>query len=110
MAAAPSAAILFARGLIGPRRWRTSRRTDVSDSSPISRIIDRPTGDTESKESSALIVGTAAFIVGGLIALIVFWGQEVPISGRGSLGDFAAIGGAITAAAAFVLGCVLRRR
>jgi hypothetical membrane protein len=82
----------------------------VSDSSPISRIIDRPTGDTESKESSALLIGTAAFIVGGLIALIVFWGREVPISGRGSLGDFAALGGAITAACAFVFGCVLRRR
>ena len=82
----------------------------MSDSSPISRILDRPTGDTESKESSALLVGTAAFIVGGLIALLVFWGREVPISGRGSLGDFAAIGGAITAVCAFVLGCVLRRR
>lgn len=82
----------------------------MSDSSPISRILRRPIGDTESKESSALLVGTAAFIVGGLIALVFFWGREVPISGRGSLGDFAALGGAITAVIAFVFGCVLRIR
>lgn len=82
----------------------------MSDSSPISRILSRPIGDTESKESSALLVGTAAFIGGGLVALILFWGRDVPISGRGSLGDFAAIGGAITAAGAFIFGCVLRRR
>ena len=82
----------------------------MTDSSPISRILSRPTGDTESKESTALLIGTAAFVVGAVVALFFFWGRDVPISGRGSLGDFAAIGGAVTALAVFVLGSVLRRR
>lgn len=82
----------------------------MSDSSTISRILRRPTGDTESKESTALLVGTAAFVVGGLVSVFLFWGRDVPISGRGSLGDFAAIGGAVTAVFVFIFGCVLRRR
>ncbi len=82
----------------------------MTDSSPISHILTRPTGDTESKESTALLVGTAAFVVGAFVALFFFWGRDVPIAGRGSLGDFAAIGGAITSLLVFIFGCVLRRR
>ena len=52
-------------------------------------------------ESIALIVAVAAFVVGGLVALIVFWGRELPIDGRQSLGDFTALLGAIAATVGF---------
>ncbi|WP_231868173.1 DUF998 domain-containing protein [Microbacterium sp. CH1] len=55
-------------------------------------------------EATALIVG-AAFLLGGfLVALPVFWGHQLSISGTGSIGMFAAYGGAIAAALAFALG------
>jgi hypothetical membrane protein len=60
-------------------------------------------------ESSALIVGALFFVVGFVIGLPVFWGHEMPISGTGSIGNFAAYGGAATAAAAFVLGRLIVR-
>ncbi len=55
-------------------------------------------------EATALIVGTAFFLVGFAVGFPVFWGHELSISGPGSLGAFAAWGGAITAAIAFFLG------
>lgn len=55
-------------------------------------------------EAIALIVGATFLVVGFVIGLPVFWGQELAISGTGSIGAFAAYGGAITAVIAFVLG------
>lgn len=55
-------------------------------------------------EATALIVGAGFLLVGFGIALPVFWGHEMSISGTGSIGTFAAYGGALTAALAFVLG------
>jgi hypothetical protein len=63
----------------------------------------------ESRESSALIVGAGAFMLGAVVGLFVFWGRDAPISGRGSVGDFVAIGGGLVAIAAFLLGGALRR-
>lgn len=60
-------------------------------------------------EATALIVGSAFLVVGFAIGLPVFWGRELPISGTGSIGVFAAIGGAITAALAFALGRLVVR-
>lgn len=65
--------------------------------------------DAEARESSALLVGGVIFIVGLVPGIFVFWGRDAPISGRGSLGDFAAIGSAIAAILAFLYGCFLRR-
>ena len=45
-----------------------------------------------------------AVVAGFAIGFPVFWGHELSISGPGSIGAFAAYGGAITAAAAFLLG------
>jgi hypothetical protein len=81
----------------------------MSESSSIARILRHPVASTESRESSALLAGAAAFVVGALVGLFVFWDRDVPISGRGSIGDFAAIGGALVAIAAFLFGCALRR-
>ncbi|MGJ4845977.1 hypothetical protein [Leifsonia sp. Le1] len=74
---------------------------------PLSRVLRRPVGSVESVESSALLIGAAVFVVGGIVALFVFWDRDLPISGRGSIGEFAAIGGAVTAAVVFALGRIL---
>jgi hypothetical membrane protein len=55
-------------------------------------------------EATALIVGAAFLLVGFLVTLPVFWGHQLSISGTGSIGMFAAYGGAIAAALAFALG------
>lgn len=81
----------------------------MSGPSPIARILRHPIASEESRESSALLIGAAAFIAGVLVGLLVFWGREVPIAGRGSLGDVVAVGGALVAIAAFLFGCALRR-
>ncbi|MGL3150098.1 DUF998 domain-containing protein [Microbacterium sp. A82] len=52
-------------------------------------------------ESFALILAVGAFVVSGLIAVSVFWGRELPISGRQSVGEFAAISAAIAAVLSF---------
>jgi len=81
----------------------------MSESSSIARILRHPIASAESRESTALLIGGGAFVVGAITGVIFFWGREVPISGRGSIGDFVAIGGAVIAIAAFLFGCVLRR-
>src|SRR3954470_21276681 len=78
-------------------------------SAAIGRIVRHPTRDAESRESTALLVGASAFVLGAGVGLVAFWGRDVPLSGRGSLGDFVAIGGAVAAVAAFVAGFALRR-
>lgn len=60
-------------------------------------------------EATALIVGSVVLVGGFAIGLPVFWGRELPISGTGSIGAFAAIGGAITAALAFAVGRLVVR-
>ncbi|KNY07599.1 DUF998 domain-containing protein [Microbacterium sp. GCS4] len=60
-------------------------------------------------EATALIVGALFLVAGFAIGLPAFWGRELPISGTGSIGVFAAIGGAITAALAFALGRLVVR-
>ncbi|WP_262000567.1 DUF998 domain-containing protein [Microbacterium sp. Mcb102] len=60
-------------------------------------------------EATALIVGAGFLVIGFLVALPVFWGHDLAISGSGSIGVFAAFGGAITAAIAFALGRIAVR-
>lgn len=55
-------------------------------------------------ESVALGVGTIAFLVVVLVALPVFRFESAPIAGAGSLGEFAAIAGAVVAVVAFAVG------
>ena len=59
-------------------------------------------------ESRALVVGSAAFLVLGLVAFLLVGREPVPVSGRGSAGDIAALGTAVLGAAAVVAGCVQR--
>ncbi|WP_435743446.1 DUF998 domain-containing protein [Microbacterium sp. PMB16] len=60
-------------------------------------------------EATALIVGGAFLVLGFVVALPVFWGRELSISGAGSIGVFASFGGAVVAAAAFALGRLATR-
>ena len=55
-------------------------------------------------EATVLIVGASFLLAGVVIALPAFWGRELAISGSGSIGQFAAIGGAATAAVSFAVG------
>jgi hypothetical membrane protein len=55
-------------------------------------------------ESMALAAGTGAFVLGAAAALIGFRFEPAPISGPGSIGQFAAITSAIVALLAFVAG------
>ncbi|MCM3657564.1 DUF998 domain-containing protein [Agromyces mediolanus] len=73
--------------------------------------LRHPAESAESLESVALLIGSAFFVVGGLVALAFFWGRDLPIAGgQGSLGEFVGIAGAVVAVVAFVLGRVLVRR
>ena len=76
----------------------------------IGRVLRRPVGSSESIESTALLVAASVLVLGGLIALLVFWGRVSPITGTGSIGEFLAFGAAITAIVVFVLGRVMLHR
>ncbi|QAY72734.1 hypothetical protein ET445_04640 [Agromyces protaetiae] len=73
-------------------------------------IIARPTASAESIESFALVIGTAAFVVGFVVATPLFWGHDLAISGAGSLGQFAGIAGGIVAGLSFAVARVLVHR
>ncbi|WP_205864622.1 hypothetical protein [Planctomonas sp. JC2975] len=78
----------------------------------VNGVRDRVRGAATSRESLAIGVGATAFVVVGVVALFVFGTSEQPITGPGSLGQFAAIAGAITAVVVFVVTwlLVIRRR
>jgi hypothetical membrane protein len=54
-----------------------------------------------SVESIALGVGSVAFVLVGVVALFVFAGRDLVISGAGSIGEFAAIAGGVVALLAY---------
>lgn len=66
------------------------------------------TSSEQGRESLALGVGAIAFTVVGLLTLVVFRLQPLPITGSGSIGHYGAVSSALVAAAAFVAGrCVM---
>ncbi|WP_345061636.1 hypothetical protein [Leifsonia kafniensis] len=75
---------------------------------PIARVLRRPVANSESLESSSLVVGALVFVVSTCVAAFTFWGSgDVPISGPGSVGQFAALGSALAAIVVFVAARVL---
>ena len=74
----------------------------MSQSVPIARLVRHPFANSESLESAALLVGALAFVITTAVALIVFWGGDLPISGPGSVGQFAALASAVVAIVVFV--------
>lgn len=61
-------------------------------------------------ESAAIILAAAVFAVTCVVATVVFWGRDVPIEGRGSIGEFVAISGAAAAALSFGAGRLVAAR
>lgn len=83
----------------------------MSRDQTFSRVFRNPAENTRTLESAALLVGAAVFVVAALVALLVFRGADLPISGPGSLGSFVGIAGAVAALVVFVFGrLVLRTR
>ena len=77
----------------------------------LGRVFRHPAESTQTLESAALVVGAAIFVVAAIIAFFVFGGKALPISGPGSLGQFVAIAGGISALVVFVFArMVLRTR
>ena len=74
----------------------------MSESVPMRRLLRHPIANSASLESSALLVGGMVFSISALVALVAFWGQSLPISGRGSIGQFVAIGSGLAAVVVFV--------
>ncbi|MDR7082759.1 putative membrane protein [Arthrobacter ginsengisoli] len=60
-------------------------------------------------ESRALIIGGGAFLILGVAGLLLVGREPVALSGRGSVGDIAALGTAVLGAAAAVIGSLQRR-
>ena len=60
-------------------------------------------------ESISLAVAGGAFILAALVSMLVFGFESAPISGPGSIGQYAAISSAVIAILAFVFGRYLRR-
>lgn len=79
------------------------------DRLPLTAVLRHPLASAGSRESAALLVGAATLIIGSGVALLAFWGGTMPISGPGSIGQFAAIGAAITAIVVFVAARSLAR-
>lgn len=79
----------------------------MSQSVPIARLLRHPIASSESLESSALVVAASVFVVAGSVAALVFRGEDLPIAGRGSVGQFVALGSAVAALIVFVMTRVL---
>ncbi len=71
--------------------------------------LARPARSREALETVALMLGALAFVVGFPVSLLLFWGHQLAITGPWSIGWYAAIGGAIVAGVAFILGRVAVR-
>jgi len=64
----------------------------------------------EVAETDALLTGAGAFVLGFLVSLAMFWHRTLAITGPWSVGAVAAIGGAVVAVCAFVVGRLAGRR
>lgn len=80
-----------------------------TSSSPDLLTAARSHGATRerAREAIGLQISIFAFVLAGLVALVVFRLHSAPISGPDSLGQFAAIASAVTAIIVFVLGRII---
>lgn len=74
----------------------------MTDRLPLAEVLRHPLASAGSRESAALLVGATTLIITSGISLLAFWGRTLPISGPGSIGQFAAIGSAMTAMVVFL--------
>jgi hypothetical protein len=76
---------------------------------PITQLLRHPIANSESLESSALLLGAAVFVVAAAVAALMFLGRLLPIAGPGSVGQFVALGSAVATAVVFIAANVLRK-
>ncbi|MDR6866217.1 putative membrane protein [Microbacterium resistens] len=88
------------------RDWMRAQARHVRETLAALRT---PARSTQTLESIALLVGAAAFAVGFPLSYLLFVGRRLEISGEGSIGWYAASGGAVVTVAAFVLGRIAVR-
>jgi len=79
-------------------------RPSAGEPSPRARAGVLDASSERSLESLALGVGASAFVIVALVALIAFRFEAAPISGPGSVGQFAAIASGIVAFVAVIAG------
>ncbi|WP_433861742.1 hypothetical protein [Streptomyces sp. L7] len=60
-------------------------------------------------EGAGIVVGAVAFVLAGVVALLLFWGHTLPIAGPNSVGQFVAIAAGVIAFLAYVAGRLWRR-
>ena len=72
-------------------------------------MSDRNKHAAVTSESRALFIGSVGFVVLGGVAFLLVGRDPVPLSGRGSAGDIAALGSAVLGAGAVVAGSLQRR-
>ncbi len=82
----------------------------IRSSSFLQHLLKRSRVGELSLENAALIVGAAFFTVGLLVSVVLFWGRQLQISGPWSIGAYAAVGGAVVAVLAVLLGRGVVRR
>jgi len=81
---------------------------DTRREAAAARLLDSST--ERGLESLALGVGTIAFVVAALVALVVFGLQSAPIAGPGSIGQYAAVASGVAALLAVVAGRFVLRQ
>ncbi|MGQ7310709.1 DUF998 domain-containing protein [Microbacterium arabinogalactanolyticum] len=67
-------------------------------------VLRRPLATAEVRETVALLAGAAAFVIGFPVSWLIFGGAHLAITGPGSIGWYASVGGAIVAVLAFTAG------
>ena len=95
-------------------RYSLAVTTDLStnprrDSRLRAAALDIDASSERGLESLSLGVGAVAFVLVALVALIVFRFEPAPISGPGSVGQFAAIASAVVAILVFLAGRYVMR-
>jgi hypothetical membrane protein len=80
----------------------TGSRPPKSRPIPLGRLLRHPVANSESLESSALLVGAAVFVVVAAVSIFVFWGRNVPIAGPGSIGQYVALAAALATIVVFI--------
>lgn len=84
--------------------------TDLSPNTRPRTALDIDVSSERGLESLSLAVGAVSFVLVALAALVVFSFDPAPISGPGSVGQYAAIASAVMAILAFVAGRIVRDR
>lgn len=76
---------------------------------PIRQVLRHPLRSAESRESAALLVAAAVLVLATCLALLIFRGGPLAIAGPGSVGQFVAIGAAVTSCGVFVAATTIAR-